>query len=37
MEIVKAVASEKGVSSRKLSVCHLMILGGVSNLPSIDR
>ncbi|KAK9541746.1 hypothetical protein VZT92_001767 [Zoarces viviparus] len=34
MEIVKAVASEKGVSSRKQSVCHLMILEDVSSIDS---
>ncbi|KAF3842266.1 hypothetical protein F7725_024217 [Dissostichus mawsoni] len=36
MEIFKAVASEKGVSSSQLAVCHMMILKDVSNLPSID-
>ncbi|KAK5853811.1 hypothetical protein PBY51_014935 [Eleginops maclovinus] len=36
MEIFKAVASEKGVSSRQLALCHMMILEDVSNLPSID-
>ncbi|XP_054455882.1 glycine N-acyltransferase [Anoplopoma fimbria] len=36
IEIFKAVASEKGVSSRKLAVCHLMRLEDVSNLPSLD-
>ncbi|KAL3050130.1 hypothetical protein OYC64_012218 [Pagothenia borchgrevinki] len=36
IEIFKAVASEKGVSSSQLAVCHMMILKDVSNLPSID-
>ncbi|XP_078128483.1 glycine N-acyltransferase [Sander vitreus] len=36
LEIFKAVASEKDVSSSKLAVCHMMILEDVSNLPSID-
>ncbi|XP_038592891.1 glycine N-acyltransferase-like protein 3 [Micropterus salmoides] len=35
-DIFKAVAAEKGVSSSKLAVCHMMILEDIGNLPSID-
>lgn len=36
MEIVKAVASERNVTGRQLSVCHMMILDDASKLPTID-
>ncbi|XP_028279356.1 glycine N-acyltransferase-like [Parambassis ranga] len=36
MEILKTVASEKGVQSHNLAVCHMMMLTDVSHLPSID-
>nr|XP_020453397.1 glycine N-acyltransferase-like [Monopterus albus] len=36
MEIFKAVASEKGVPSSTLAVCHTMILEDVSKLPQVD-
>ncbi|XP_060943086.1 glycine N-acyltransferase [Limanda limanda] len=36
METFNAVASEKHVSSKKLAVCHMMILEDVSKLPSVD-
>ncbi|KAM3606679.1 uncharacterized protein V6R79_021075 [Siganus canaliculatus] len=36
MEISRAVASEKDVSSRTASLCHMMVLEDVSKLPSVD-
>ncbi|XP_028279359.1 glycine N-acyltransferase-like [Parambassis ranga] len=36
MEILKTVASEKGVQSHNLAVCHMVMLTDVSHLPSID-
>ncbi|XP_041646274.1 glycine N-acyltransferase-like [Cheilinus undulatus] len=35
-EILKAVASEKGVPGCQLALCHMMILEDVSNLPGVD-
>ncbi|XP_030297605.1 glycine N-acyltransferase [Sparus aurata] len=36
LDIFKAVATEKRLPSQKRSVCHMMMLEDVSNLPSID-
>ncbi|CAB1453682.1 unnamed protein product [Pleuronectes platessa] len=36
LETFNAVASEKHVSSKKLAVCHMMILEDISKLPSVD-
>ncbi|XP_073337873.1 glycine N-acyltransferase isoform X2 [Pagrus major] len=36
IDIFKAVATEKRLPSQKRSVCHVMMLKDVSNLPSID-